>query len=167
MLYLVIHNFKYFSAGPHREGDNVATVGSRAENRDQAQRLLGNVASSQVYTLYSPPHDFISYLGRGASVSPAYTLLYFYFYTFLLSVSGLYFAVLLLFLLSISGLYFSYTFLLSVSGLYFANPQSNYFSLGKIQKDQVNNTMMTIRKKERKYTNWTRWKILWWQLKGR
>ena len=25
----------------------------------------------------------------------------------------------------------------SVSGLYFAHPQSNYFSLGKIEKDQV------------------------------
>ena len=29
------------------------------------------------------------------------------------------------------------TILLSVSGLYFANPKSTYFSLGKIQKDQV------------------------------
>ena len=27
----------------------------------------------------------------------------------------------------------------SVSGLYFANPASTYFSVGKIQKDQVNN----------------------------
>ena len=30
----------------------------------------------------------------------------------------------------------------SVSGLYFANPQSNYFSLGKIQKDQVGKFMI-------------------------
>ena len=29
------------------------------------------------------------------------------------------------------------TIVLSVSGLYFANPKSTYFSLGKIQKDQV------------------------------
>ena len=29
------------------------------------------------------------------------------------------------------------TILPSVSGLYFANPKSTYFSLGKIQKDQV------------------------------
>ena len=29
------------------------------------------------------------------------------------------------------------TMVLSVSGLYFANPKSTYFSLGKIQKDQV------------------------------
>ena len=27
----------------------------------------------------------------------------------------------------------------SVSGLYFANPKSEYFAVGKIQKDQVNN----------------------------
>ena len=31
-----------------------------------------------------------------------------------------------------------------MSGLYFANPQSNYFSLGKIQKDQVNNIIIII-----------------------
>ena len=29
------------------------------------------------------------------------------------------------------------TIVLSVSGLYFANPKSTYFSLGKIQNDQV------------------------------
>ena len=35
----------YFPAGPHGEGDDVAIVRGRAEDRDQAQRLPGNVAS--------------------------------------------------------------------------------------------------------------------------
>ena len=64
------------------------------------------------------------------------------------------------FLLTVSCLYFSYTFLPSVSGLYFANPQSNYFSLGKIQKDQVNN----IRKNRVITCSMFRW---WTTLQGR
>jgi len=32
----------------------------------------------------------------------------------------------------------------SVSGIYFANPHSSYFSVGKIQKDQVRRTAVQL-----------------------
>ena len=52
--YIVYFTFyiSQIAAGPHGEGDDVATIGSRKENWDQTQRLFGNVARCQVSRIY-------------------------------------------------------------------------------------------------------------------